>query len=193
MASISYFVTGASRGLGLEFVKQLLARPNTKVVATARAPSALPDLVAIQDSTPTERLLVLQYDATDFQAAASVVHQASEFLENKLDILIANAGTVFQRGVDFEHRDWEKAVETLTVNSVAPFVLMQALLPLMRNGSQKKALFVSSRQASFELTQYAVKSALPPESWHPDYNVSKAALNMAVLKFGQELKEDGFI
>ncbi|KZO97702.1 NAD(P)-binding protein [Calocera viscosa TUFC12733] len=193
MTSISYFVTGASRGLGLEFVKQLLDRPNTKVVATVRDLTELPELAAVQSSAPADRLLVLRYDAIDFEAAKGVVEQASEFLENKLDVLIANAGTVFQRGVDFQDRDFIKAVETLTVNAVAPFVLLQALLPLMMKGSERKALFISSRQASFELTQHASKSALAPESWHPDYNMSKAALNMAVLKFGQELKDDSFI
>ncbi|EJU05184.1 NADP-binding protein [Dacryopinax primogenitus] len=193
MSSVSYFVTGASRGLGLEFVTQLLARPNTKVVATARDPTALPELAALQRCTPSDRLLVLQYDVTDFRFSERVVEESSKFLENKLDVLIANAGTVFQRGVGFQERNWDKAIETLTVNAVASFVLLQALLPLMKNAQRRTVLFISSRQASFELTQHSPKSVVPLDSWYPDYNVSKAALNMAILKFGQELKDDGFI
>jgi len=62
------------------------------------------------------------------------------------------------------------------VNAVAPFVLLQALLPLMKKGGQNKALFVSSRPAAFELTQKSLKSAVLPEAWLPDYNVAKTAL-----------------
>ena len=65
---------GSSRGLGLEFVRQLLQRPDTSVVATCRTPPAAAQLLELQQQHGA-RLAVLQLDSTD---EASIARAAEE-------------------------------------------------------------------------------------------------------------------
>jgi hypothetical protein len=67
-------VKGSSRGLGLEFVRQLLQRPDTSVVATCRTPPAAAQLLELQQQHGA-RLAVLQLDSTD---EASIARAAEE-------------------------------------------------------------------------------------------------------------------
>jgi NAD(P)-dependent dehydrogenase (short-subunit alcohol dehydrogenase family) len=67
-------VQGSSRGLGLEFVRQLLQRPDTSVVATCRTPPAAAQLLELQQQHGG-RLAVLQLDSTD---EASISRAAEE-------------------------------------------------------------------------------------------------------------------
>lgn len=65
MSTVTYFITGASRGLGLEFATQLLAHsPNTRIVATARDPTNAPLLQALVKANEG-RIHVLKVDVTD--------------------------------------------------------------------------------------------------------------------------------
>lgn len=68
-------VQGSNRGLGLEFARQLLARPDTSVVATCRTPSAAEQLQALQREHAPGRLLVLQLDSTDEGSIAQAAEQ----------------------------------------------------------------------------------------------------------------------
>ena len=67
-------VQGSSRGLGLEFVRQLLQRPDTSVVATCRSPPAAAQLLELQQQHGG-RLAVLQLDSTDEASIARAAEQ----------------------------------------------------------------------------------------------------------------------
>lgn len=68
-------VQGSSRGLGLEFVRQLVERPNTRVVATCRSPAAAEQLQALQQRH-AGRLHIVQLDSTDESSIARAAEQA---------------------------------------------------------------------------------------------------------------------
>jgi NAD(P)-dependent dehydrogenase (short-subunit alcohol dehydrogenase family) len=126
-------ITGANRGIGLEFARQYSA-DGWDVVATAREGSAELDSLGIRVET---------LDMRDLDAVDSF----GESVES-LDLLIANAGTYGPRSVTSvdDALDWS---ETFIVNTIAPFLLAQAVLPkVAANGG--KLIAISTRMGSIE-------------------------------------------
>lgn len=145
-------ITGANRGIGLEFVRQYRL-DGWDVVATARNSS--PDLQALD-------VRVEPLDLTDEKAVAAF----PEKLDGKLDLLIANAGTNHPMNTEGAQnaREWQ---QMMMVNTIAPFQIAKALLPRMDAGA--KMIAISSGMASIGENG---------GGWVP-YRTSKAALNMA--------------
>jgi len=124
-------ITGANRGLGLEFARQYKEQ-GWDVVATAR--DASPELSAL--GVEVEKLEMSNLDA---------VERFGKRLES-LDLLIANAGTYGPREVrDAEAgREWS---ETFVVNTIAPFLLAESVLPAVRSANGK-LIAVSTKMGS---------------------------------------------
>ena len=143
-------ITGANRGIGLEFARQYAA-DGWDVIATARQSS--PELDALG-------VTVKALDLADADAVAGFT------VDPPLDLFIANAGTSDPKdtqGAD-NARDWQTM---LMVNAIAPFQLGEALLPHMARGG--KMIAISSGLGSIGDNK---------GRWIP-YRTSKSALNMA--------------
>lgn len=133
----TYLITGASRGLGLAFVRNLQERPPSevsKVFGTVRAePSA--ELQQLADSSQG-RVVIIHMILTDKESVAKGVEQVKEKLDGRgLDVLINNAGII----------EYDKSVEEmdtlrrmLETNVEAVHYVTAAFLPLLRQGKQKK-------------------------------------------------------
>jgi NAD(P)-dependent dehydrogenase (short-subunit alcohol dehydrogenase family) len=122
-------ITGANRGIGLEFARQYSA-DGWDVIATARHSSAELDGLGVT---------VKPLDLTDADAVAAFG------VEGPLDLFIANAGTSHPKdtqGPD-NARDWQAM---MMVNAIAPYQLAQALLPNMAGG--RKMIAMSSGMGS---------------------------------------------
>ena len=119
-------ITGANRGLGLEFGRQY-SNDGWNVVATAR-----------ESSQELEQL-----DMSDLESVAKF----GERLDS-LDLLIANAGTYGPRSVTSadDARDW---ADTFVINTIAPFLLAQSVLSLVSR-SNGKLIAITSRMGSIE-------------------------------------------
>jgi len=143
-------ITGANRGLGLEFARQY-ASDGWDVIATARQSS--PELDALG-------LRVATLDQSDADAVAGFA------IDGPLDLFIANAGTNHPMSTDGAEnaRDWQAM---MMVNAIAPYQLGRALLPRMADGG--KMVAISSGMGSIGDNK---------GGWVP-YRTSKAALNMA--------------
>jgi NAD(P)-dependent dehydrogenase (short-subunit alcohol dehydrogenase family) len=167
----TFLVTGANRGLGLEFVKQLQAK-GYKVIGTARKPERATELKAT--GARVEQLDV---------ASPSSVQALAEALKGvPIDVLINNAGMAIREDSSLETLDFDAMERTFQVNSLGPLRVTQALLPNLKAGEEKTIINITSRLGSIELSTGGLYS----------YRTSKTALNQINKIVSVELAPQGF-
>ena len=170
-----FVVTGANRGIGLEFVKQLTAR-GEEVAATVRDPGDASELRAL--ARPGVRLDIHRLDVAD---DASVDAFATQLPAGPVDVLINNAGVSGVKGGELI--DPHDIVRVLNVNAVGTLRVVRALLPRLREGKGRKIINLTSQLGSIAEAnggRYA-------------YRLSKAALNMATKLLAGDLRAEGFL
>ena len=165
-------ITGASRGLGLEFARQFYSE-ECRVIATCRNPKKANELNAIGD------IDVHSLDVTDDKSVANL---ADKLRGENIDILINNAGVIGQRD-GFGRLDYDIWAETMDTNVFGPMRVAEAFRDNVMNSEKKQMIFITSRMGS--ITE-AVPNAYV-------YRSSKAALNMAVKCLSVELEQQGLI
>ncbi len=171
-------VTGANRGLGLEFVQQLLAR-GARVIAACRQPGRALKLTELAAAHPGH-LHVLPLDLAKERSIAGLAHEAG-MLTDKLDALINNAG-VLVSGERYGELAAKTFAETFATNVIGPLLLTQALTPLLERGDAARVINLSSDLGSQGDT-VAFNT--------PSYAISKAALNMVTRLTSAELGARG--
>ena len=134
--SSTWFITGASRGMGRELTEQALARGD-RVTATLRTPSQLDDLVAVHG----HRLWVRQLDVTDTIQMGQVVQEAFTDHE-RIDVVVSNAGFgVFGAAEDVTNDQVEQMIAT---NLTAAIHLARLVVPYLRRQGGGRLMQVSS-------------------------------------------------
>jgi NAD(P)-dependent dehydrogenase (short-subunit alcohol dehydrogenase family) len=179
MGLMRYAITGASRGLGLEFVRQLLNRGDT-IEAGVRAPNEARQLQELARSSEG-RLRLHALDIADPQsvdAFAATVGQGQP-----LDVLINNAGVYGKDGALTE-LDYESMAQTFAVNTLGPLRLSAALLPALRRGAARRIVHITSQMGSIGDNGMGGSYA---------YRISKAAMNMAMRNMHVDLHREGFV
>jgi NAD(P)-dependent dehydrogenase (short-subunit alcohol dehydrogenase family) len=146
-------ITGANRGIGLELARQY-SEAGWDVIATVR-----------ESSEELDRLGV-RVETLDMRAFEAVEHFGKKI--DELDLLIANAGTYGPRSVT-SAEDADAWLETLAINTVAPFLLAQAVLPQVER-ARGKLIAISTRMGSIADNSSGGFIA---------YRSSKSALNSA--------------
>uniref|UniRef100_A0A8V0ZQE5 C-factor-like n=1 Tax=Gallus gallus TaxID=9031 RepID=A0A8V0ZQE5_CHICK len=193
----SVLVTGANRGIGLGFVQHLLALPNPPewVFATCRDPKGqrAQELQKLASKHPN--LVIVPLEVTDPASIKAAAASVGERLKGSgLNLLINNAGIVRENTIDNE--TLKDMAEVYTTNTIAPLLLGQAFLPLLKKAAQenpgsglscsKAAIInISSTAGSIQdlyLWQYG--QAL-------SYRCSKAALNMLTRCQSMGYREHG--
>ena len=173
-------ISGANRGIGLEFTRQLLAR-GEHVIAACRHPGKATALNALAGEHPG-RLPVLPLDVADPKSRASLVHDLPLVLgDDRLDLLVNNAG-VLHSGERFGHVEAAILEDSFRTNAIGPFLLAQALAPLLNDGARIANL--SSVMASI---------ASRGEFRSPSYCASKAAQNMLTVQLAQAVAARGIV
>ena len=170
-ASRTVLITGANRGLGLEFARQYQEAGWT-VIGTARSPDRAEDLKALG-------VEVLQLDVVDRDSIAAL---AATLDGRGIDMLINNAG-IFPRVSEIEAVSADDYARTLMVNTLGPMLVTQALMPNLRGGELKRIVNITSQLASIENNS----------GGYYGYRESKAALNMFTRSLALELGPEGFI
>lgn len=171
-------VTGANRGLGLEFVRQLLARGD-HVIAACRLPGKANALTQLAGEYPG-RLQVLPLDVADPRTHASLARELALVTDGEpLDLLINNAG-VLRGGERFGQVQAKDLDASFHTNAAGPFLLTQALAGQLADGAS--VANISSEVGSIALRQ---------EFRTPSYAMGKAAQNMATSLLAQALAPRG--
>jgi NAD(P)-dependent dehydrogenase (short-subunit alcohol dehydrogenase family) len=181
MSHLNVLVTGSSRGLGLEFVKQLSAAGH-HVLATARAPQTS-ELARVGNGVELFTL--------DVASEASIAALKETLGTRPIDILINNAGVSGdtrsahgRQGFNLEDPGLTQLVETFITNAAGPFLLTRALLPNLLAGKTRKVVHISSGMGS--IGQGAGGGYYP-------YRMAKAALNMMGANMASETGSRGLI
>ncbi len=173
-----YVITGASRGIGLEFVQQLLRRGDT-VEAGVRSQEGARRLEPLARESGGR----LRIHALDVEDAASIRAFTADICASAVDVLINNAG-VFGQGCAFSDVDYADLSRTLAINALGPLRVTSALLPALRQGTARRVAFVSSRMGSM---------ASNTDGGAYAYRMSKAALNAGVRSLSLDLRPEGFV
>ena len=157
-------VTGAAKGIGFEVVRQL-ARRGFRVFLAARDPKA--GRVAVEKLSSEGEVIFLEIDVSD---AESIRRAAEDFsrAQKHLDVLVNNAGILLDDEKDALAITSEIFEQTMRTNTLGPWLVSQAFVPLLKKSRAPRIVNVSS--GSGQLEDGA-------DGWAPGYSVSKTALN----------------
>ena len=132
----SVLVTGANRGIGLQFVREFLRLGNSKianVIATYRDPKTADELNELAKSN--DHLNLLQLDIKNYASHNEFRDKLSQITGDKgLSLLLNNAGVAIP--TNFDNATPEKMIENFEINAVTPLMLSKALLPLLERSSK---------------------------------------------------------
>jgi NAD(P)-dependent dehydrogenase (short-subunit alcohol dehydrogenase family) len=173
------FITGANRGLGLEFVRQFLENGD-KVIAACREPNQAAVLQQFKNSHP-DQLTILKLDVTnqdEIEAAAVNVESAV----NGLDLLINNAG-ISSGSAHLGQMNFASTRTTFEINAFAPVMILQRFVDLLSRGENSRVVNITSGLGSIAETSGS----------HLSYSASKAALNMFTRAVSFALRQKGII
>ncbi|NEQ33538.1 MAG: SDR family oxidoreductase [Leptolyngbya sp. SIO4C5] len=159
-------VTGANRGIGYEYCRQLKERGDTVIAVCRSASDELQNLgVRVEAGI----------DITSEQAVADL---SQRLKGTEIDILINNAG-ILER-VTLDDLDFESIRKQFEVNALGTLRLTQALLPHLHSGS--KVIIMTSRMGSIEDNTSGGSYG---------YRMSKVAVSMAGKSLSHDLKPEG--
>jgi NAD(P)-dependent dehydrogenase (short-subunit alcohol dehydrogenase family) len=159
----TYLITGANRGIGYEFCRQLQARGET-VIAVCRTASE-----------ELKRLGVQVKEGIDITSDASVAELRTRLGDQAIEVLINNAGIV--KRVTLENLDFDSIREQFEVNALGALRVTHALLPNLQSGS--KIVLMTSRMGS-------IADNTSGSSY--GYRMSKVALSIAGKSLAHDLK-----
>jgi NAD(P)-dependent dehydrogenase (short-subunit alcohol dehydrogenase family) len=167
-------ITGANRGLGLEFARQY-AGDGWTVFAACREPRKARELRELKGDNVT----ILAMDVTD---SASVGNAAQELHGTSIDLLINNAGTAGKRGQTTGNVDYENWLRVLEVNTLGPMRVVEAFADSVARSERRLMVTITSGMASL---------AHNTEGGSIAYRSSKAAVNMAMRSVAVDLAARG--
>ena len=171
MSGKTVLVTGANRGLGLEFVRQY-SGAGWHVHAACREPKEAHDLLHFAPEVDVHKL-----DVTHPQQIAAL---ARELEDEAIDLLINNAGVIGPRGLTLGSLDYDAWLEVLEVNTLAPMRMAEAFVDNVARSEGKRVVSITSRMGSIGGSDGGGGYI---------YRSSKAALNAAMHTLSIDLAE----
>lgn len=169
----SVLITGANRGIGLEFTRQYLAR-GENVIACTRVPQQAAELLQLK--SPQLEIIALDVSRED-----SILALAGHLAGRSISLYINNAG-VYGQKQDLDQVDPEEWLEVFRINTIAPLLLTRVLLPFMDQQSPGKMVYLSSKMGS--IAENSSGSTYV-------YRSSKTALNQVVKSLSIDLTKEG--
>ncbi|CAD6588984.1 MAG: hypothetical protein CYPHOPRED_004605, partial [Cyphobasidiales sp. Tagirdzhanova-0007] len=174
------YPTGASRNIGLAFVKQLAKSPENTVIAVNRSPFK----EAVQGVSE------IRADISDLSSLQAAVKEIDRITGGALDVLLLNAGGHQVDDVPLAQGREEELAEVLMQafrnNTVGNLQLISLTLPLLRKGNMKKIFAMTSGNGVPScIRQLKLQGRWP-------YATTKGALDIALIRLSNELHSEGF-
>ena len=169
----SVLITGANRGLGLEFTRQYAA-DGWRVFAACRDPAGARDLAAVEGDVSAETL-----DVDDGPQVAALANKLSG---QPIDVLINNAGIYGPKDVTRDTVVYDAWGQVFRTNAMSPLAVSAAFAANVAQGGQKKIITLSSIMGSI---------AENDSSGDFIYRSSKAAVNAVMKSLAGDLKSEG--
>jgi NAD(P)-dependent dehydrogenase (short-subunit alcohol dehydrogenase family) len=173
----SALITGANRGLGLEFARQYLA-DGWRVYAACRDPASAYELRRLPDKN-RDTLRILALDVAD---PASINAAATELGGEAIDLLLNNAGIIGPRGQTIGNIDYDAWKEVLDVNTLGPTRVSEAFVEHVARSDRKLIVTLTSGMGSI---------ADNTSGGSIVYRSSKAAVNMVMRSLAIDLAPRG--
>jgi NAD(P)-dependent dehydrogenase (short-subunit alcohol dehydrogenase family) len=170
-------ITGANRGLGLEFARQYAA-DGWRVIATCREPARAPELARLAAGHPK-----LAVHALDVTSNASVRALAQTLGEAPIDVLINNAGVAGPSGQGLGRIDYAGWLQALEINTLGPTRVCEAFVEQVARSDRKLIVSITSGMGSIGDSSGGAYV----------YRSSKAALNMVMHNVALDLRPRGVI
>ena len=174
MKNSTVLITGANRGLGLEFVQQY-SQQGFSVLACSREPSDANELKALQKKNSSIEIFQLNVgDLDEIKALSNTLKNIT------IDILINNAG-IYRSG-EFGSLDPEAWIESFKINTIAPYILIEAFLNQIMRSNLKKIISITSKMGSIDDNNSGGSYI---------YRTSKTALNSMMKSLTHDLASKG--
>jgi NAD(P)-dependent dehydrogenase (short-subunit alcohol dehydrogenase family) len=172
----SALITGANRGLGLEFARQYLGS-GWQVYAACRDPASASELRRLAGNN--DKLRILAMDVTD----PASIHAAATELDGKaIDLLLNNAGIIGPQGQTIGNIDYDAWTEVLAVNAMGPMRVSEAFVEHVARSDRKLIVTLTSGMGSI---------ADNTSGGSIVYRSSKAAVNMVMRSLAIDLVPRG--
>lgn len=179
-------VTGASRGLGLEFVKQLAKfSKSPKIFALCRDPQGAEKLQNLANGSPN--VTIIKADMTDFDRYNEVVSNIKEQTDSGgINLLINNAGMMLKDTLtSVKHKS---LIDSFELNAVAPLLFTKALLPLLKKADENALPLKLGKSVVVNISAHLGSIEENTTGGYMSYRLSKSALNMVTKSTAMELK-----
>lgn len=171
MSRQTVLITGASRGIGLEYVKQY-AEHGFRTIATARKPEQAHALQQL-----AKQYSHVEIYALDVADTLAIRQLAAQLADLRLDILINNAGVYPDS--QFGQCDAQAWLSAFQVNCLSTYYLAEAFLPQLRRADTAKIIAMTSKMGSIDDNGSGGEYL---------YRTSKTALNMLVKSLAIDLR-----
>jgi NAD(P)-dependent dehydrogenase (short-subunit alcohol dehydrogenase family) len=170
-------ITGANRGLGLEFARQYAA-DGWQVYATCRDPNSASELRRLADAS-NNKVQIMALDVTDL---ASIKAAATKLEGQSIDLLLNNAGIGGPRGQTIGNIDYDAWEKVLDVNTMGPLRVSEAFVDNVARSERKLIVALTSGMGSIADNTSGGAFA---------YRSSKAAMNMVMRSLAIDLAPRG--
>ena len=173
-------ITGANRGIGLEFCRQYAAE-GWRVLACSRYPEKSDELNKLAAGSPE----LIKVHALDVADHVEIDRLGQILADESIDLLINNAGIYPDSDKSgFGHTDYAEWIQAFRINTMAPLKMAETFAAQIARGRQKTIVTITSKMGSIS-DNSGGGSYL--------YRSSKAAVNMVVKSLAIDLKPLGII